>query len=138
MRWKRWLYFLVPLIITLLSGCACPQIDSKYKLVMQFDNYMIPLGKAVDVVVDDLSPDAEDQVIFSEVLRRSGNPGLLKPFNGYTLRARIGVDKDGLKHGLILLCTADGKEGIIEDVTCTPRDRIPIDLRVPPAPICLT
>jgi len=80
---------------------------------------MIPLGKAVDVVVDELPPDAEDQLIFSEVVRRSGDPGLLKPFNGYILKARIGEDKDGLKHGLILLCTPDGKEGIIEDVTCT-------------------
>ena len=109
------------LVIILISGCACPQIDPKYKLVMQFDNYMIPLGKAVDVVADELPLDAENQVIFLEVVRRSGDPGLLKPFNGYILRARIGEDKDGLKHGLILLCTPDGKEGIIEDVTCTAR-----------------
>jgi len=83
---------------------------------MELDNYMIPLAKAVDVVVDELPPDAKDQEIFSAAVVRSGDPGLLKPFNGYVLKARI---EDGF--GIILLCSKDGKEGIIEDVTCTTR-----------------
>ncbi|MCL5422844.1 MAG: hypothetical protein M1461_10310 [Nitrospirae bacterium] len=77
---------------------------------------MIPLAKAVDVVADKLPPDAKDEVIFSEAVERSGNPGLLKPFEGYVLKARI---QDGFV--VILLCSPDGKEGIIEDVTCTTR-----------------
>ncbi|MFH1702836.1 MAG: hypothetical protein ABIB41_05315 [Nitrospirota bacterium] len=49
-------------------------------------------------------------------MNRSGDPELLKPFEGYVRKARI---QDGI--GVILLCSPDGKEGIIEDVTCTTR-----------------
>jgi hypothetical protein len=77
---------------------------------------MIPLGKAVDVVADKLPPEAEDQEIFAAVLERSGNPLLLKPFEEYMLKARI---INGI--GIVLLCSKDGKEGIIEDVSCTTR-----------------
>jgi len=83
---------------------------------MNFDDYIIQLAKAIDVVVDKLPPDAKDQEILSAAVQRSGNPNLLKPFEGYVLKARI---QDGV--GVILLCSRDGKEGIIEDVTCTTR-----------------
>jgi len=108
---------LLLLSITLFSGCAlCPRIDPQQKLIMHFDDYMIPLAKAVDVVADRLPPDAKDQEILSAAVERSGNPNLLRPFDGYVLKARI---QDGI--GVILLCSPDGKEGIIEDVTCTTR-----------------
>lgn len=83
---------------------------------MRFDDHIIRLAKAVDVVVDKLPPTAKDQEIFSEAVQRSGDPNLLKPFDGLVLKARI---QDGI--GIILLCSQDGKEGIIEDVTCTTR-----------------
>lgn len=104
-------------LIILFSGCAlCPPVDPKQKLIMQFDDYLIPLSKAVDVIADSLPPDVKDNEIFSAVVERSGNPGLLAPFKGYVLKARI---QDGI--GVILLCSPDGKEGIIEDVSCTTR-----------------
>jgi hypothetical protein len=110
-------FVLLLLTITLVSGCAlCPPIDLQLKLIMHFDDYMIPLAKAVDVVADKLPPDAKDQEILLAAVKRSGNPDLLKPFEGYVLKARI---QDGV--GVILLCSPDGKEGIIEDVTCTTR-----------------
>ena len=112
---KSFAIFLVA--FTLISGCAlCPQIDPKQKLIMRFDDHMIRLAKAVDVVVDKLPPTAKDQEIFYAALNRSGDPNLLKPFDDYVLKARI---QDGI--GIILLCSKDGKEGIIEDVTCTTR-----------------
>jgi len=105
------------LTITLVSGCAlCPAVDPKQKLIMHFDDYMIPLAKAVDIVVDELPPEAKDQEILLAAVKRSGNPDLLKPFVGYVLRARM---ENGV--GILLLCSPDGKEGIIEDVTCTTR-----------------
>ena len=105
------------LLIFLLSGCSiCPQIDPKQKLIMRFDDPMIPLSRAVGVVIDTLPPDAKDEEIFSAVVKQSGDPNLLKPFEGYVLKARI---ENGV--GVILLCSPDGKEGIIEDVTCTTR-----------------
>lgn len=107
------------LIVTvfLSSGCAlCPSIDPKQKLIMQLDDPMIPLAKAVEVTVDKLPPDTKDQAIFDAVIKRSGNPGLITFFAGYLLKARIEGDT-----AVILLCYPDGKEGIIEDVTCTTR-----------------
>ena len=83
---------------------------------MRFDDPMIPLSRAVGVVIDTLPPDAKDEEIFSAVVKQSGDPNLLKPFEGYVLKARI---ENGV--GVILLCSPDGKEGIIEDVTCTTR-----------------
>jgi len=41
---------------------------------------------------------------------------LLEPFKEYVLKAHI---QDGA--GIILVCSKDGKEGIIEDVSCTTR-----------------
>lgn len=116
MQYKK-IFVLFLITITLVSGCAfCPPVDPKQKLIMHFDDYMIPLAKAVDVVADKLPPDAKDHEIFLAAVNRSGNPNLLKPFDGYVLKARI---QDGV--GVILLCSPDGKEGIIEDVTCTTR-----------------
>lgn len=115
----RQLRMVILLFITLslASACAlCPPIDPKQKLITQFDDPMIPLAKAVEVTVDKLPPDARDQVIFDAVIKRSGNPSLIKPFAGYLLRARIEGET-----AVILLCYPDGKEGIIEDVTCTTR-----------------
>ena len=110
-------FVLLLIAITLFSGCAlCPQIDPQLKLIMKFDEYMIPLAKAVDVVADQLPQDAKDQEIFLAATERSGNPYLITPFDGYVLKARI---QDGT--GVILLCSPDGKEGILEDVTCTTR-----------------
>jgi hypothetical protein len=103
--------------VSLASGCAlCPLVDPKEKLITQLNDPMIPLAKAVEVTVDKLPQDAKDQVIFNEVIKRSGDPDLIKPFAGYLLRARIEGDT-----AVILLCYPDGKEGIIEDVTCTTR-----------------
>jgi hypothetical protein len=110
-------FFVLFVLVTFVSGCAfCPRVDPKHKLIMKFDDYMIPLAKAVDIVVDELPPGAKDQEILLAAVKRSGNPGLLKPFEGYVLRARM---ENGV--GVLLLCSPDGKEGIIEDVTCTTR-----------------
>jgi hypothetical protein len=113
----RKIFLLLFVLVTFVSGCAlCPRVDPKYKLIMKLDDYMIPLAKAVDIVVDELPPEAKDQEILLAAVKRSGNPGLLKPFEGYVLRARM---ENGV--GVLLLCSPDGKEGIIEDVTCTTR-----------------
>jgi hypothetical protein len=110
---------LLIVISSYVSACAlCPPVDPQQKLIMQFDDYMIPLSKAVDVVADKLPPDAKDQEIFSEAIKRSGDTELTKPFVGYVLKARI--DKEN-ETAVILLCSPNGKEGIIEDVTCTTR-----------------
>jgi len=105
----------------LLSACAtCPPVDSHFERISRISDYMVPLGKAVDVVVDDLALDAKDDKVFAAVVSRSGDPQQLKPFDGYMLKARI-VELTGYRAGVVLLCTGDGKEGVIEDVTCTTR-----------------
>jgi hypothetical protein len=109
-------------IISFLLGCGlCPQTDPQFKMIEHLDDFMIPLGKAVDIAVDSLPQDAKDEQIFSEVVRQSEDPGLLKPFEGYVLKARIEKLDEDTNVGVILLCTPDGKEGIIEDASCTAR-----------------
>ena len=70
--------------------------------------------------MDEIPLDSKDDEIFAEVLKRSGDPELLKPFAGYVLNGKI-VEYFGSRTGVILLCSPGGKEGIIEDVTCTTR-----------------
>jgi len=113
----RYLKMVILLFVTglLVSGFAiCPPVDPKQKLIALFDDPMIQLARAVEVTVDKLPSDAKDQELFDAVIKASGNPGLIKPFAGYLLRARIEGDT-----AVILLCYPNGKEGIIEDVTCT-------------------
>lgn len=116
MRYEK-LFVLATVTLIFLSGCAlCPPVDPQQKLIMQLDDYLIPLSKAVDVIADKLPVDAKDEEIFSAAVKRNGNPDLLNPFEGYIRKARV---EEGT--GIILLCSPDGKEGIIEDVTCTTR-----------------
>ncbi len=110
-------FVLAIIAVIFLSGCApCPPIDPQQKLIMQLDDYLIPLSKAVDVIADKLPPDSKDEEIFSAAVQRSGNADLLKPFEGYVLKARIEGET-----AVILICSPNGKAGIIEDVTCTTR-----------------
>ena len=101
-----------------IVGCIspCPQIDPQQAAIAQLDDPMIPLAKAFNVIADRLLPDTKDEAVFKAVVERTSNPSLLVPFTGYKLNARI---QNGV--GVILLCSGDGKEGIIEDVTCTTR-----------------
>jgi hypothetical protein len=113
----KWTLTIWLVTVALIAGCAtCPTVDPHQELVSHFSDYMVPLAKAVDVVVDKIPPDSKDDQIFSAAVKFSDDPDLVKPFKGYVLKARI---QDGT--GDILLCSPDGKEGIIEDVTCTTR-----------------
>lgn len=104
-------------ILVILSGCAvCPPRDAHYEAIKAVDDPLISLSRAVDVVIDSLPTDAQDEVIFNAVRERSGNSMLFVPFDGYKLRARI---EDGV--GMLLVCTQDGKYGLIEDASCTSR-----------------
>jgi hypothetical protein len=104
-------------ILVILSGCnICPPLDAHYEAIKAVDDPLISLSRAVDVVIDALPVDAQDEVIFNAVRARSGDSHLFVPFAGYKLRAKI---KNEI--GLILVCTQDGKYGIIEDASCTSR-----------------
>jgi hypothetical protein len=105
-------------IVLWLSGCIspCPTVDPQLETISHLDDYLIPLSKAVDVIADRLPPDVRDEKILEAARERSGNSKLLEPFSNYLLKARI---QEGV--GVVLVCSKDGKEGIIEDVSCTTR-----------------
>lgn len=44
------------------------------------------------------------------------DPGLLAPFEGYRLGARIEN-----RHAAVLVCTSDGRQALLEDAGCTAR-----------------
>lgn len=117
MRTLRAAFLAVAMILS-LTGCIspCPQVDPQLEAISRLDDYLIPLAKAVDVIADKLPKDAKDDEIFKAAVERSGNSKLLEPFKGYRLKGRI---QDGT--GVILICTNDGKEAVIEDVSCTTR-----------------
>jgi hypothetical protein len=94
----------------------CPPVDPQLAAISRLDDYLIPLVKAVDVIADQLPASAKDDDIFKAAVERSGNIKQLEPFKDFRLKGRI---QDGT--GVILVCTKDEKEAIIEDVSCTTR-----------------
>ena len=61
MRYEK-SFMLVTVTIMFLSGCAlCPPVDPQQKLIMQLDDYLIPLSKAIDVIADKLPQDSKDE-----------------------------------------------------------------------------
>jgi len=102
----------------LLGGCSTPvkQEDpallarSLQKLSATMDTYLL---------YEQRPPGASQELMLSEGTRDA--PGLLREFDGYRL-----VLAREQPRALLLVCTQDGKQVLMEDAGCTPK----IDRRV--------
>jgi hypothetical protein len=103
-------------VVLLLSACAHAQesIDPEQMLIKA--SALTKLTAAVQAFVRYENPGsgATDE----ELLRLSTahDPTLLDGLAGYKLRAR-----GERRHAIVLMCSADGKQGLLEDVGCTGR-----------------
>lgn len=103
------------LLLALLSACAlAQQIDSEEMYTRAAA--LTKLSSAVQAYVR--YEGVPDNLSEAEVLRfaTKHDSGLLAPFLAYQLRV---MRQD--RHTIVLMCSADGTRGLLEDVGCTAR-----------------
>ncbi len=107
------LSFLVLLLLLFGSACAQARSDSEMN---ELASALTKVSSAVESTVHYKKTDGGKRDMALLILATQHDPGLLELFQGYVLRAKA---EDG--HGLVLVCTPDGKELLLEDATCTSR-----------------
>lgn len=99
----------------LIQGCASVfKSEKDTELMYNKASALTKLSAAVETTVSLDMPD--DSVSDEEILKTSteDDPSLLDPFAGYLLK----INRDS-GHAVILMCTSDGKVGLLEDAGCT-------------------
>ena len=102
-------------IILLVFGCVCAQAQSETEM-NELGSALTKLSSAVEGTVHYKKEGLDLQDMALLTLATEHDPGLLKPFRGYTLRAET---QNG--HAVVLVCTPDGRVGVLEDTSCTAR-----------------
>lgn len=112
---KRIILIRVPFFLLILLGMSCLSVhageEEKY---YQLATALTKLSKAVEAVVvfDDPSSQTTGQELLSQATVHDRS--LLLPFSSYSLQA---VRQEG--HAVLLVCTADGHQSLLEDVGCS-------------------
>lgn len=99
--------------IFLLSGCATIGHQDDEAMYMKA-SALTKLSAAVEGTVryEGLPANLSDDALLK--LSIEDDPDLLEPFNGYLLK----VNKN-FRHAIVLLCSPDGTQGLLEDAGCT-------------------
>lgn len=101
----------------LIQGCATvTKSEQNIELMNIKASALTKLSNAVEATVSLDAPDesVSDEEIFK--ISTEDDPSLLEPFAGYLLK----INRDG-GHAVILMCSPDGKIGLLEDAGCTAR-----------------
>ncbi len=106
-------YIVLLLVGLFFSGCLGGQSSNQEGYYI-LGSAVTKLSKAVDFVVAFDNPPQE--ISGQELLQMAtmDDPSLLDPFSGYQLK----VIRDG-SFATLLVCTENGQNAIIEDVTCS-------------------
>jgi len=97
----------------LISGCMHCR-SNEGETMRPLASALTKLSPQVENVVRYETPSAnatDDELL---KLATKSDPGLLDSFKGYKLRVH---SQD--RHAIVLLCTEDGKRGLLEDLGCT-------------------
>ncbi len=98
----------------LMTGCASagPTIDQESMYILA--SALTKLSASVESTVRYKNPPSD--ISDDELLKLSTqhDPALLDPFAGYTLKV---LQED--RHAIVLVCTEDGAQGLLEDVGCS-------------------
>lgn len=105
----------IVVVVLLLFGCACAQVRSETK-INELGSALTKLSSSVESTVryKGMGADLPDDKLL--ILSTKHDPGLLEPFQGYTLRV---LRQNG--HTAVLVCTEDGLAALLEDAGCTAR-----------------
>ncbi|MBA3005303.1 MAG: hypothetical protein KJ900_05160 [Proteobacteria bacterium] len=102
------------LVSLTVSGCMFFRTDES-KSLRPLGSALTKLSSEMESLVRYQNPpaDATDEELLR--LATKNDPGFLDTFHGYKIRVR---SQD--RHAILLLCSADGKQGLQEDLGCTP------------------
>ena len=106
------------LILIVMTGCMYLK-PNEGDTIRPLASALTHISPQVENVIRYGKPpaNATDEELFA--LATKSDPGLLDSFKGYKLRI---YSQD--RHAIVLLCTEDGKRGLLEDLGCTaPLDR---------------
>lgn len=108
------------LIVISMASAGCLHCSTKEGETMRpLASALTHLSPQVEAVVRYGAPPAnltDDELL---TLATKNDPGFLDTFQGYKLRV---FSQD--RHAIVLLCSEDGKRGLLEDLGCTaPLDR---------------
>lgn len=97
----------------LISGCSLTSADDNEKYLI-LGSALTKLSSSVESAVRYKNPPSN--ATESELLgfATKHDPGLLRPFDGYTIRV-----KAENRHGFVLVCSTDFQKAILEDAGCT-------------------
>lgn len=96
-----------------VSGCSLSR-DKKAEKMYSLGASLTKLCKSVEATVRYKNPPeaiTDDELL---LLSTRHDPSLLEPFQGYYKQVRR---RD--RHAVILVCTSDRRDGLLEDVCCT-------------------
>jgi hypothetical protein len=100
----------------LLVGCCawCTKQDTTEEAMFIKASALTKLSTAVEVTINIEEPDKS--VSDQEILRISteDDPSLLEPFKNNVIK----INRE-FGHAVILVCSEDGKQGLLEDAGCT-------------------
>ena len=110
---KKTIFIFFCALIISVAGCGKKdQIDEKemYRLASS----LTKLAKVVEATVRYKKPP--EKISDSDLLKLAceRDPKLLEPFKKYTVK----VHKEK-RHAIVLVCTSNGKRGLLEDAGCT-------------------
>ncbi|MDP3696248.1 MAG: hypothetical protein Q8R42_09050 [Desulfocapsaceae bacterium] len=102
------------LVSLTVSGCMLFRTDES-KSLRPLGSALTKLSSETESLVryQNPPPGATDEELLR--LATKNDPGFLDTFHGYKIRVH---SQD--RHAILLLCTADGKRGLQEDLGCTP------------------
>ncbi len=107
--------FVLALMATTLS-CGNDTVEKQFdeKKMYSLASLLTKLVTTVESTVRYKKPPPE--ISDEELLKLSTkhDPGLLEPFTDYTLK----VFRQS-RHGIVLVCTKDGSQGLLEDAGCS-------------------
>lgn len=98
----------------LLAGCGSAPVKQDDPALLARDLQKLSAAMESYMLYAHRPPGASEELLLAEGTR--DNPRLLEAFSGYRLRLAREQPR-----ALLMVCTKDGKQALMEDVGCTPK-----------------
>ena len=100
-------------LVLCFAGCM-HSVSRSDKRMWTLASALTKLSKAVESTVryDPTTGSLTEKQLLAAATRN--DPGLLTPFEGYEVRVSTPA-----RHAIVLVCTGDGRQGLLEDAGCS-------------------
>lgn len=100
--------------LALLAGCSSAPVQQEDPAVLARQLQKLSAAMDAYLLYAPRPAGASEELLLAEGTRN--DPGLLAAFSGYRLRLAREQPR-----ALLMVCTRDGKQALMEDVGCTPK-----------------